>query len=287
MLHRQYDSYMACDADYRDADIVMFGAPFDSTTSNRPGARFGPRAIRQESFGLETYSPWLDKDLTDYAIFDAGDLELPFGDSEQTMALIREQTAAILKDGKRPLMLGGEHSLTLGAVQAALEQYPQLHLIHFDAHTDLREEYLGVRYSHASVIRRCWDLMGDGRIAQFGIRSGERSEFAWAKQHTHLQPFDFTGLEDVMDALKKSGKPIYFTLDLDVLDPGFFPGTGTPEAGGVSFKELMKALQLVMTGNVVACDVMELAPGLDMSGVSTATACKVVREMLLLWSASK
>jgi agmatinase len=286
MLHRQYDSFMACDADYQDAGIVLFGAPFDSTTSNRPGARFGPRAIRQESFGLETYSPWLDKDLTDCTVFDAGDLELPFGDSEQTLALIREQTATILKGGKRPLMLGGEHSLTLGAVQAALEQHPQLHLIHFDAHTDLREEYLGVRFSHASVIRRCWDLMGDGRIAQFGIRSGEREEFLWAKQHTKLQPFDFAGLEDVMAALKKGDKPIYFTLDLDVLDPGCFPGTGTPEAGGVSFQELMKAIRLVMEGNVVACDVMELAPGLDVSGISTATACKVVREMLLLWGAS-
>ncbi len=285
MLHRQYDSFIACDADYRDADIVLFGAPFDSTTSNRPGARFGPRAIRQESFGLETYSPRLDRDLTDCSVFDAGDVELPFGDSEATLALIREQTATILGDGKRPFLLGGEHSLTLGAVQAALDQYPDLYLIHFDAHTDLREEYLGVELSHASVIRRCWDLMGDGRIAQFGIRSGERAEFLWAKKHTKLRPFDFAGLEEVVASLKKADKPIYFTLDLDVLDPGFFPGTGTPEAGGASFRELMKAVDLVMAANVVACDVMELAPGLDTSGVSTATACKVVREMLLLLGA--
>ena len=285
MLHRQFDSFIACDADYRDADIVLFGAPFDSTTSNRPGTRFGPRAIRQESFGLETYSLWLDRDLTDCSVFDAGDMELPFGDSKTTLALIREQTATILGDGKRPFLLGGEHSLTLGAVQATLEQYPDLHLIHFDAHTDLREEYLGVELSHASVIRRCWDLMGDGRIAQFGIRSGERAEFLWAKEHTKLRPFDFAGLEEVVAVLKKGDKPIYFTLDLDVLDPGFFPGTGTPEAGGASFRELMEAVHLVMEANVVACDVMELAPGLDTSGVSTATACKVVREMLLLLGA--
>ncbi len=285
MLHRQFDSFIACDADYRDADIVLFGAPFDSTTSNRPGTRFGPRAIRQESFGLGTYSPWLDRDLTDCSVFDAGDMELPFGDSKTTLALIREQTATILGDGKRPFLLGGEHSLTLGAVQATLEQYPDLHLIHFDAHTDLREEYLGVELSHASVIRRCWDLMGDGRIAQFGIRSGERAEFLWAKEHTKLRPFDFAGLEEVVAVLKKGDKPIYFTLDLDVLDPGFFPGTGTPEAGGASFRELMEAVHLVMEANVVACDVMELAPGLDTSGVSTATACKVVREMLLLLGA--
>lgn len=285
MLHRQFDSFIACDADYRDADIVLFGAPFDSTTSNRPGTRFGPRAIRQESFGLETYSPWLDRDLTDCSVFDAGDMELPFGDSKTTLALIREQTATILGDGKRPFLLGGEHSLTLGAVQATLEQYPDLHLIHFDAHTDLREEYLGVELSHASVIRRCWDLMGDGRIAQFGIRSGERAEFLWAKEHTKLRLFDFAGLEEVVAVLKKGDKPIYFTLDLDVLDPGFFPGTGTPEAGGASFRELMEAVHLVMEANVVACDVMELAPGLDTSGVSTATACKVVREMLLLLGA--
>lgn len=281
-MERQFETYMGCDASFAQADVVLFGAPFDSTTSNRPGARFGPRAIRQESFGLETYSPWLDLDLADAGIMDAGDLELPFGDCEGAKKQIYAAAAEILKSEKFPFLLGGEHSVSLGAVEAAFETYPQLFLIHFDAHTDLREEYLGVRYSHASVVRRCWDLLGDRRIAQFGIRSGLREEFQWAETHTQLRPFDFSGLSALTADLKERNIPVYFTLDLDVLDPSAFPGTGTPEAGGVTYRELMEAIALVFSADVVGCDVVELAPMLDLSSVSTATACKVVREMLLM-----
>ena len=279
-LNKNIETFLGCDAEYEDAATVLFGAPFDSTTSFRPGARFGSRAMRQESYGLETYSPYQEKDLTDYAVFDSGDLELPFGSTERTLELIRERTAAILADGKRPFMLGGEHLVTLGAVQAVAEKHPDLHIIHFDAHADLRDEYLGVTLSHASVIRRCWDILGSNRIAQFGIRSGDRAEFRWGEGHVHTQLFNFTGLGHVLDTLRE--KPVYFTIDLDVLDPSCFPGTGTPEAGGVTFLELLDAIFLVLgQANVVACDVVELAPTLDASGVSTATACKVVREMLL------
>lgn len=281
-MKMQYDAFMGCEAAFEDAQVVLLGAPFDSTTSNRPGARFGPRAIRQESFGLETYSPWLDLDLTDVHMMDAGDLELPFGDCQGAKEVIHAGVAEVLGAGKTPFLLGGEHSVSLGAVEAALEKHADLFLIHFDAHTDLREDYLGLRFSHASVIRRCWDLLGDGRIAQFGIRSGLREEFQWAKTHTQLQTFDFTGLDMLVRDLREKGTPVYFTLDLDVLDPGMLPGTGTPEAGGVSYRELMTAVQLVCSTNVVGCDVVELAPMLDSSGVSTATACKVVREMLLM-----
>ncbi|MCL2842110.1 MAG: agmatinase [Oscillospiraceae bacterium] len=280
MLNKNIESAFGCAAEYQDATTVLFGAPFDSTTSFRPGARFGSRAIRQESYGLESYSPYQQADLVDLSIFDSGDLELPFGAPEQALEAIRARTATILADGKRPFLLGGEHLVTLGAVQAAAERRLDLHIIHFDAHADLRDEYLGVTLSHASVIRRCWDLLGNGRISQFGIRSGDRAEFAWAEGRVHTQLFDFTGLGHVLDTL--TGKPVYLTVDLDVLDPSIFPGTGTPEAGGVGFSELLQALLLVISqANVVACDVNELAPALDPSGVSTAVACKVVREMLI------
>lgn len=279
MLNKNIETFLGCDCDYEDANIVLFGAPFDSTTSYRPGARFGSRAIRAESYGLETYSPYQDKDLSDYRVFDSGELELCFGSAEAALADVQDRTQIILNDGKRPVMLGGEHLLTLGAVRALLERYPDLCIIHFDAHTDLREDYLGASLSHASVIRRCWELLGDCRIWQFGIRSGERTEFAWAKDHTFLRAFDFEGLAQAVQAI--NGRPVYFTLDLDVLDPAFFCGTGTPEAGGVSFLALLKAIKTVCTGNVVGCDVMELAPPLDQSGASTALACKVVRELLL------
>lgn len=274
---------MACEKEAHEADIVLFGAPFDSTTSYRPGTRFGSSAIRRESYGIECYSPYQDKDLEDTKVMDCGDLELCFGNTKKALAQIEEQAKEILDNSAIPFMLGGEHLVTLGAFRAVLEKYPDIHIIHFDAHADLREEYLGEQLSHASVIRRCWDLVGDGRIYQFGIRSGDREEFYWAKEHVTMKKFDFEGLEEVLEKLE--GKPIYFTLDLDVLDPSVFPGTGTPEPGGVTFDALRKAAEKVCSrANVVACDVNELSPHYDPSGISTAAACKIVREMLLALS---
>lgn len=271
---------MGCEADYNEAETVLFGAPFDSTTSYRPGTRFGSSAIRRESYGIESYSPYQDKDLYDGAVMDSGDLELCFGDTKQVLDAIQERTEQILSDGKRPFLLGGEHLVTLGAVRAVAKYYPEVSIIHFDAHADLREEYLNVKLSHACVLRRCWELIGDGRIFQFGIRSGDREEFRWGKEHVKTKTFDFEGLETVLEQLK--GKPVYFTLDLDVLDPSVFPGTGTPEPGGVSFEQLRRAALLVCkTANIVGCDVNELSPHYDPSGISTAVACKIVREMLL------
>ncbi|MDO4813534.1 MAG: agmatinase [Gemella sp.] len=272
-------TFIGCEANYDESSLVLFGAPYDSTTSFRPGTRFASTAIRNESFGIETYSPYQDKDLEDIKVFDAGDLELPFGNTVETLKQLEEMTAKIAGDGKIPLMIGGEHSITAGPVKAMLEKYPDLHLVQFDAHTDLREDYLGVKESHASVIKRCWDMMGDGRIFQFGIRSGQREEFEWAKKHTHLQKFNFDGLEEVVEKLK--GKPVYFTLDLDVLDPSEFPGTGTPEAGGVRFTELLAAIEKISELNIVAADMNELCPIYDQSGQSTALACKLLREIIL------
>lgn len=283
MLNKNVEVFMACEKEAHEADIVLFGAPFDSTTSYRPGTRFGSSAIRRESYGIECYSPYQDKDLEDTKVMDCGDLELCFGNTKKALAQIEEQAKEILDNSAIPFMLGGEHLVTLGAFRAVLEKYPDIHIIHFDAHADLREEYLGEQLSHASVIRRCWDLVGDGRIYQFGIRSGDREEFYWAKEHVTMKKFDFEGLEEVLEKLE--GTPIYFTLDLDVLDPSVFPGTGTPEPGGVTFDALRKAAEKVCSrANVVACDVNELSPHYDPSGISTAAACKIVREMLLALS---
>ena len=278
------ETFIGCESSYEEAKIVLFGAPFDSTTSFRPGARFGSAAMRHESFGLETYSPYQDKDLTDCAVFDSGDLELCFGSAEAALADIEARAEEILADGKLPLLMGGEHLVTLGSVRAVCKRYPDLHVIHFDAHADLRDDYLGARLSHACVIRRCHDLLGDGRIHQFCIRSGDRAEFRFAKAHTDLHPFSFVGLEQVVQELEESQAPVYFTIDLDCLDPAAFPGTGTPEAGGVTFPQLLEAIRLVSRTRVVAADVNELAPMLDSSGVSTAAACKVLRELLLALS---
>lgn len=280
MLNKNIETFMACDKEPNYASTILFGAPFDSTTSYRPGTRFGSAAIRKESYGIETYSPYQDQDLEDAPVLDIGDLELCFGSAEKALDAIETQTREILQLSKRPFMIGGEHLVTLGAVRAVAEQYPDLHIIHFDAHADLRDDYLGAPLSHACVIRRCWELVGDRRIFQFGIRSGEKSEFQWGHSHVKTQLFSFEGLEQVVESL--SGKPVYFTVDLDVLDPSVFPGTGTPEPGGVSFDDLRKAVTLVCSKTrVVGCDVNELSPHYDQSGVSTITACKIIREMLL------
>ena len=280
-MRKNVETFIGCDCDYARAETVLFGAPFDSTTSFRPGARFGSAAMRHESFGLETYSPYQDRDLLDRRVFDSGDLELCFGSAESALADIEARAEEILSDGKRPVLLGGEHLVTLGALRAVVRRHPGLHILHFDAHADLRDDYLGAQLSHACVMRRAHDLLGDGRIHQFCIRSGDREEFRFAKAHTDLHPFSFDGLEAVTEALAAAKTPVYFTIDLDCLDPSAFPGTGTPEAGGVRFTELLQAILLVAKCNVVAADVNELAPMLDPSGVSTATACKVLRELLL------
>lgn len=280
MLNKNSETFIACDAPYADAKIAMFGAGSDSTTSFRPGARFAPKYMRAESYGMETFSPYQNRDMADCLIIDTGDLDLPFGDSESALKLIQERAEKILSDGKLPFMMGGEHLVSLGAVRACAKKYPDLRIVHFDAHADLRSDYLGVKLSHACVMRRCHEIIGDGRIFQFGIRSGDRAEFEWGAKHVCTTRFGFSGIENIAEKIGRA--PVYFSIDLDVLDPSVFPGTGTPEAGGVSFEQLREACACVCNSlNVVACDVVELAPHYDQSGISIAAAVKITRELLL------
>lgn len=279
MMNKNVSTFIGCENGYAESNIVIFGAPFDSTTSFRPGTRFASSAIRNESFGIETYSPYQDKDLEDIKVFDSGDLELTFGNTQKSLDQITEHVDKIISDDKIPCMVGGEHLVSLGAIKSVSKKYSDLHIIHFDAHADLREEYLGEKLSHATVMRRAWDIVGDDKIYQFGIRSGEREEFSWAKNHVHMNKYDFNGLSGT--AYKLHNTPVYLTIDLDVLDPSIFPGTGTPEAGGVTFKELLEAVIQLTNLNIVGFDIVELSPIYDQSGTSTAVACKILRELLL------
>ena len=264
---------------YDEARVVVFGAPFDCTSSFRPGSRFAPEVMRKESWGLETYSPYQDKDLEEVSVYDAGDLELPFGNAVKALEQLRKFTEEVVSRGKMPVMIGGEHLMTLGVFQAVHAKYNDVCIVHFDAHTDLREDYLGEKLSHATVIRRIHDIAGDGRIFQFGIRSGEKEEFEFAERTGFINKFNLNGIDGVVEKLK--GKPVYITLDLDVLDPSVMPGTGTPEPGGASFMELLGVMIKLGELNVVGFDIVELAPNYDQSGISTAAACKIWREMLL------
>lgn len=280
LMNRSIDTFIGCESEYEESEAVVFGAPFDSTTSFRPGTRFASKVMRSESWGLESYSPYQDLDLYDFTVFDKGDLELSFGNPKKALQDIEEVTTNIVEDGKMPVMIGGEHLVTLGAVRGVLKKYPNLHIIHFDAHADLRDEYLGEELSHATVLRRVWDLVGDNKIFQFGIRSGDKEEFLWGKNHVYTNKFDLEELDKKIINLKNI--PIYVTIDLDVLDPSVFPGTGTPEPGGVNFNYLLESLLKLKKLNIVGFDINELSPQYDVSGASTAVACKVLREMLLV-----
>lgn len=271
---------MGFDWDYKDSSVVLVGAPFDGTVSNRPGTRFAPMAIRLESYGLETYSPYMDMDLEDYKLSDIGDIEFPFGNTQATLANIKNVIEEIVEDDKKPLLVGGEHLVSYPVVEVLHKKYPDLHIVHFDAHTDLRDEYMGEKFSHATVLKRIWDVVGDEKIYQFGIRSGTREEFTWAESHTYLEKFSVDTLRQQIELLKD--KPIYLTVDLDVLDPSIFPGTGTPEPGGISMKELLDVIVAMKGCNFVGADVVELSPHYDTSGVSTAVASKVIREVAML-----
>lgn len=282
-MKAQTNQFIGCDKPFASSRVVLFGAPYDSTTSFRPGTRFGPSAMRAESFGIETYSMLADRDLDEDAdVFDSGDLELPFGAPDRALEMIEERAAEIFEAGKIPFLLGGEHLVTLGAVRAAAKRHPDLVVIHFDAHADLREDYLGVKLSHACVIRRCHDILGDGRIFQFGIRSGTRDERQFMRDgHVTTELFSDSTLADVIEKIG-SEVPVYLTVDMDVLDPSEFPGTGTQEAGGLTYTQLVSDVRFVCSKlNVVALDNVELSPSLDPSGRSTALACKFLREELL------
>lgn len=278
-LNKNVSTFIGCEADFDDASIVLIGAPFDSTTSYRPGTRFASSSIRKESFGLEIYSPYQDKELDTALVCDAGDLDLPFGNASRALNVIEEASEEILSAGKLPFLIGGEHLVTLGNFRSVFKKYPDVHIVHFDAHTDLRDDYMGEKLSHATVIRRCHDLVGDHKIYQFGIRSGEKAEFEFAKKHLIQEKFTAESVDTVVTAL--AGKPVYLTVDLDVLDPSQLPGTGTPEAGGLTFDSLRCALMKVTSLNIVGLDVNELNPMLDPSGASTALACKLIRELLI------
>ncbi len=267
------------DSEYKDSDIAIVGIAFDGTCSYKPGARFAPQAIRNDLYGLEAYSPYLDKDLSDYNICDLGDIELSFGNTILSLKTIKQEIKSILDDNKKTFVIGGEHLISCPIIENYADKYEDLVVIQFDAHTDLREDYLGEKLSHATVMRLVHNKLGDGRIFQFGIRSGTREEFAFANKHTHFCKFD---LETLNEAIKEIGnRPVYVTMDLDVLDPSIFCGTGTPEAGGITFKELMDGIILLNGLNIVGADIVELSPHYDQSGVSTAVACKVMRELLL------
>lgn len=270
---------------YEEAQAVIYGMPMDWTVSFRPGSRFGPARIREASVGLEEYSPYLDRELEEVKYFDAGDIPLPFGNAEKSLVEIESFVKKVLADGKIPVGMGGEHLTTWPVVKAVYEKYQDIAIIHFDAHTDLRTDYEGEPLSHATPIRKIAELIGPSNVYSFGIRSGMKEEFEWAKENgMHISKFEvLEPLKEILPTLK--GRNVYVTIDIDVLDPAHAPGTGTVDCGGITSKELLASIHEIARSevNVVGFDLVEVAPVYDHSEMTVNTASKLLREMILGW----
>ena len=276
--------FMGSRRDPAGCRIGLFGVPYDGTTSFRPGTRFGPAAIREVSQGLETYCPQLEMDLEDLAFADLGAVDIPFGAPEPVVGAVQQATRTVLDLGLKPLMLGGEHSISSGAVAAVANQHPDLVLVQLDAHADLREEWLGARHSHACAMRRCLEVLPSGDLLQLAIRSGTRDEFLELRSSGRRMD-DVHALRDAMAPW--TGRPVYLTVDLDWFDPAVLPGTGTPEPGGFLWRDFAAVVDVLREHQLVAADVVELAPQLDTSGVSSVLAAKVTRSLILLMGADQ
>jgi len=277
--------FLCAGSPFESARVVLLGCPFDETASFRRGARLGPQAIREASDCLETYSPGLDKDLSDAALCDMGDVDLSSGDTGAVLAAIRAEASAIFQADKRPVFLGGEHLVSLPLVEAALGVFPGLAVFQWDAHADLRDDYLGEKLSHACAVRRILELDGVGPLRQFGVRSGTREEFAWMRAEGTLLPLT---PEAVSAALEETGeRVVYLTIDVDVVNPGEMPGTGSPEPGGPGLDALIECIRVLDASGarVVGADVVELAPEWDPTGASAVAAAKIVRELALVLGA--
>lgn len=265
-----------------DSQIWIFGIPYDGTSSNRPGARFAPDAVRISSEGIESYSPYQSLDLNGLRFYDYGNIEVPHANPEMMVDEVHGFITGLLMQGKRFLAIGGEHSISYPIIRACSEQYKNLFVIYFDAHCDMRDSYGGSIYSHASVAKRILEVIPSIRFMSFGIRSGDTHEFTFARNLPHFYPFTLNEVKNVLETIPKEA-PVYVTIDLDVIDPGFFPGTGAPEPCGIKPGDLLDAVLSFRSLNIVGIDVVELCPPADSSGVSATLAAFFVRELLLLF----
>jgi len=275
-------TFISAKASFEEGKIVILGCPYDGSASFRPGARFGPSAIRKASWGIETFSPYFGRDLSQLSLHDMGDLELPLGEKKASLNLIGKALRTILSEKKFPVLLGGDHLITLPIVEEILHLYPKLHLLQLDAHTDLREEYLGDTLNHSTMIKRLIDRLGKGRLLQVGVRSGTEAEFQLARKMRSIVSPDLSSLRSMVKRLRND--PVYVTLDLDVIDPSLLPGVGTPEPGGFTFERFLSLIKELRSLHVIGFDMVELTPDYDPSQVSSITASVILREMVLAFA---
>ena len=280
MSHHFVSPYFLASGEAAEAEIALFGVCWDGTSSFKAGSRFAGFAVREASFGLEEFSFYQQESLANIKFTDLGDLFLPPGQKDRVMNDISSAVKALRKKGLFPIAFGGEHLVALPLILAAFEEHPDLALIHFDAHADLRPSMLGDDLTHATIIGRAADKVGFQNLYQFGIRSGGEEEWQIAQEHQTLRPFTVEAIQEVLRSL--GDRPIYLTLDMDVLDPSLYPGTGTPEPGGIDYNTLLAGLKCFTGLNLVGMDCLELAPHYDPTGVSAMAMAKTLREMIIL-----
>ena len=276
--------FMGAQRDIDQCRVSLLGVPYDGTCCFRPGARFGPSAVREDSYGIETYCPQLNLDLEDINFTDIGSLDVPLGDAKLTLDYIRDATDILLKKNLKPLIIGGEHSITSGVIKSLITNYPDLIMLQLDAHADLRDEWLGSKFSHACTMKRCLEILPSKKIFQIGIRSGTKLEFLEMNNSKRLIQHTLGGnaksLEEALKSFK--GRPIYLTFDLDWFDPSIMPGTGTPEPGGYFWGDFAAIIDVIKSHNLIGADVVELSPKLDNTGISSILAAKVIRSLIML-----
>ena len=275
--------FIACRASLPEARIALFGIPFEGRVNLRRGADHGPRELRLASDSIETYSPFLDRDLEDLAIADLGDCELGDGSPREQLGRAREEIRRFWRPGLRPVMLGGDHTATLPVIEVLAPAIPELRILQLDAHPDLREEFLGERYNYASAMARVMDVVAPERVYQVGMRTGAREEYQ--RKAPHLFPAHRTRPLDAVRSLlpELAAHPLYVTVDVDVLDPSEAPGTGAPEPCGITAAELVEIVRLLAPCSIVGTDLMEVAHAWDPSGRTGITASWILREAILTW----
>jgi agmatinase len=270
---------------FEKARYVVFGVPFDVTSTYRTGARFMPNAVRQASLNIETYSLRSGYDVEDLLIHDAGDVHVST-DTRKTLDMVKLVVADILEAGKVPVALGGEHTATLGIAEGLGARAAKTAIVSFDAHLDLRCEFMGLDLSHTTFMQVISEEVKPAKIIEVGTRSVCKEELAYAKKagvefitsHQILRE----GSDKIVKELKRKLAPyenVYLTVDMDVLDPAFAPAVQNPEPEGITTTALLDTVCALCDKRVVGFDVLEVAPTFD-QGVSAVVAAKVIFEML-------
>jgi agmatinase len=275
--------FIACEAPGAPADVAVFGIPFEGRVNLRKGADGGPHDLRMASDSIETYSPFVRRDLEDMALVDLGDCELGAGAPREQLEAARTDVAGWWRPGLRPFMLGGDHTATLPVIEVLAPAVPDLRILQLDAHPDTREEFLGERYNYASAMARVMDVVGPERVHQVGIRTGSREELERPRPNLH-PAWSIHPVEAVRRLLPELLRhPLYVTIDVDVLDPAEAPGTGSPEPGGLRVPELLEIVRLLEPCRIVGADLVEVAHAWDPTARTGIAASWVIREALLTW----